>query len=268
MSFKCHIPSTTDDCMFFPIAIRIPISLSAHPHPLFFYGFSLVTPTDESNCFPNIIDGVHHQQNGYPERLLIYYGGTAKSVFIGCLKVTSIYMFALTVFYILPGHLVAPEKDWAMITTSYITRPYVLYMYMYIPHYARRSQEQLTRFIRTLPPETELDITTMHFSGRPRFTRLKVAELIEAKGRIGVANLARLPARRGGLPEVVEPHRSRWWKWIAFKRPVKEFYVAETSRRNKGTASQLAHGVWEMVLACVRRGWGTGRRSPSSSSAS
>ena len=142
-----------------------------------------------------------------------------------------------------------------MLFVTYISRPYVLYIYMNLPHYARRSQEILTRFARTLPPETELDITTMHFSGRPRFTRVKASELIEAKGRWGVANLARLPAKRMG---VSEPQPPWWWTWLAFKRPVKEFYVAPSSASSgkKGAAGQVAQGVWENVLACIRKGWG------------
>jgi hypothetical protein len=49
----------------------------------------------------------------------------------------------------------------------------------------------LMRYTKALPKDAELDITTMNFIGKPRVTRVKIAELHSVKERFGLANYAR-----------------------------------------------------------------------------
>jgi hypothetical protein len=49
----------------------------------------------------------------------------------------------------------------------------------------------LIRYSKTLPNDAELDITTMNFIGKPKVTRVKVADLHQVKERFGMANYSR-----------------------------------------------------------------------------
>jgi hypothetical protein len=46
----------------------------------------------------------------FPERLLIYHGGTGRSAFLGCLRVTTIFMFAFFTFVVAPTHFYAEDE--------------------------------------------------------------------------------------------------------------------------------------------------------------
>ena len=46
----------------------------------------------------------------FPERLLIYHAGTGRSVFLGCLRVTTIFVFAFFTLVVAPTHLYAENE--------------------------------------------------------------------------------------------------------------------------------------------------------------
>ena len=49
----------------------------------------------------------------YPERLLVYHGGTGRTVFAGCLKVTTIFIFSAFALFVAPTHFYAEaEPPW------------------------------------------------------------------------------------------------------------------------------------------------------------
>ena len=47
----------------------------------------------------------------YPERLLIYHAGTGRTVFIGCLKVTTIFIFVFFALVVAPSHFSNEEAS-------------------------------------------------------------------------------------------------------------------------------------------------------------
>lgn len=49
--------------------------------------------------------------------------------------------------------------------------------------YARQSQEMMLRYVKNLPKDAELDITTMNLIGKPRVSRMKVSELYPRETR-------------------------------------------------------------------------------------
>ena len=57
---------------------------------------------------------------------------------------------------------------------AYISSPFVTYIHLRLPIFARQSHEMLLRYSKTLPKTAELDITTMNFIGKPRVTRVKM----------------------------------------------------------------------------------------------
>ncbi|KAI9651462.1 MAG: hypothetical protein M1829_002810 [Trizodia sp. TS-e1964] len=180
-------------------------------------------------------------RTGYPERLLIYHAGTAKTVFIGCLKVTTIFLFAFSSLVVAPKLFFAeePARELAVaafiggaipiLFVTYTTSPFVSYIHLRLPHYARRSHEMLLRYAKTLPAEAKLEMSTMRFTGQPRINAVKAHELLEESGRFGVANYRRRANDEGS--------------WGRAKR----FYVAA----NAGSAR--VSGVWEDVRRCIRK---------------
>lgn len=78
-----------------------------------------------------------------------------------------------------------------MLSVAYMTSPFVTYIHLRVPQFARNSRDMLIRYSKTLPKDAELDITTMNFIGKPRVARVKVAELHPVKERFGLGNYAR-----------------------------------------------------------------------------
>ncbi|KUJ18969.1 uncharacterized protein LY89DRAFT_683789 [Mollisia scopiformis] len=139
----------------------------------------------------------------FPERLLIYHAGTGRTVFLGCLKVTTIFIFSFFSLVFAPTHFYAEEQPvWVaggvllsgiipMLSVAYMTSPFVTYIHLRIPQFARNSRDMLMRYSKNLSKDAELDITTMNFIGKPRVARVKVAELYPCNKRFGLANYER-----------------------------------------------------------------------------
>lgn len=175
----------------------------------------------------------------YPERLLIYHAGTGRTVFIGCLKVTTIFVFSFFCLIVAPAHWFAEDEPvWMapavvlsgaipMLFVAYTTAPFVTYVHLRLPLFARHSREIMTRYSRSLPKDAALDITTMNFVGKPRVNKIKLSELYPTKERFGIANYAR-------DTKVLNSKRP-WWMGKA----VRIFGIRGGAGRTRGK------GVWE-----------------------
>lgn len=182
----------------------------------------------------------------YPERLLVYHAGTGKTVFLGCLKVTTVFLFIFSTLFLAPAYF--QMGGWPltsailvggavpMVFVGYITSPFVTYIHMRLPIYARRSKDILIRFVRTLSPEAELDVTTMTYFGMPGITRLKAGELRPAKKRFGVVNFVRVPP---------PSHKPAWWR-----KDVRDFFVGPG--QIGGRIREM--DVWDEILNAIKRG--------------
>lgn len=102
-----------------------------------------------------------------------------------------------------------------MLVVAYATAPFVTYIHLRIPFYARRSKEDLMRFVNQVPRTTEIDLTTIGQFGWPHVYRMPLAELRKARYTFSAANLVRVIS-----PSAVKPARS-WWK----KESPTKFYV-------------------------------------------
>lgn len=78
-----------------------------------------------------------------------------------------------------------------MIFVAYITSPFVNYIHLRLPNFARNSRDLLMRYSKNPPKDAQADITTMNFVGKPRVTRLEISELRAVKQRFGVGNYSR-----------------------------------------------------------------------------
>lgn len=183
----------------------------------------------------------------YPTRLLVYHAGTGRTVFIGCLKVTTIFLFGFFSLIVAPAQLAAPTLPyWRFISTiatgilpllfvSWTTAPFVTYVHLRLPQFARFSKEMLTRYLRTLPKSGELDITTITLIGRPRVQRLQFGDLKAVQPRIlDVANFK---------TDKVDTTRP-WWAGKGQKA-----YAVGTA---KGKSRE--GWAWDVVAEAIRKG--------------
>ena len=78
-----------------------------------------------------------------------------------------------------------------LVFVAYITSPFVSMIHMHLPPLARHSRESLSRFVRTLPPQTRLQATTLSLIAKPRVSYFTLQELYPANRRWGTVNFAR-----------------------------------------------------------------------------
>src|SRR6187402_31644 len=185
------------------------------------------------------------QRTEFPARLLVYHAGTGRTVFLGCLKVTTIFICAFFCVVMAPTHFYADEPKWVaaagmllvpcilgfitrqeieipdkstvmlsgvipVVFVGYISGPFVTYIHLRLPLFARHSREMLMRYSKNLPRNSEIDITTMNFIGKPRVTRMTVGELYPVKERFGMANYAR--------DTMVVSSKRPWWMGKAVRQ--------------------------------------------------
>jgi hypothetical protein len=116
-----------------------------------------------------------------------------------------------------------------MVFVAYISGPFVTYIHLRLPAYARHSRQMLMRYTKSLPNNAVLDITTMNFIGKPRVTRLQVSDIYPVKERFGFANYARdTEAINSKLP---------WYQ----PKPVRQFNV------HSNTNKIMSGAVWENI---------------------
>jgi hypothetical protein len=125
-----------------------------------------------------------------------------------------------------------------MIFVTYTTAPFVTYVHLRLPEFARQSRERLLRYSRYLPRNATIDITTLNMIGRPRVSRVVVGDLHPVGSRFSITNYA-----RGAKDE--EMKRS-WWA----ARPIKQFAILGGRGRSR------EEGVWENVARSIKRSYG------------
>jgi hypothetical protein len=114
---------------------------------------------------------------------------------------------------------------------AYTTAPLVSFMHMHLPAVARTSRHNLERFVRSLPPTTRLEATTLSLIAKPRVSYFEAKDLFPARGRFGVVNFAR--------DTLVENMKRKWYMYRAVgqfslqggNRGVKEGWVWDELKR-------------------------------------
>ena len=124
-----------------------------------------------------------------------------------------------------------------MVFIAYSTAPFVSYVHIKLPGFARHSKDQLMQWVKQVPRNAEIDLTTMRFSGRPRVSRMLISDLKETEARLGVANLARVSNL------TIRP----WWMG---KEPTL-FYVTPKSAVRKNAPWQKA--IWQHISDRIRK---------------
>lgn len=119
-----------------------------------------------------------------------------------------------------------------LVVVGYLTAPFVSFVHMRLPPFARQSEANLRAFVRKLPAQTELEITTMSFIAKPRVSKVMVSDLRPANRRFGIVNYVR---------DTAAENTTRPWYMF---RAVGEFNM----QHNR---SPRVRGVWEEIAASM-----------------
>ncbi|GFG11228.1 hypothetical protein IFM5058_05320 [Aspergillus udagawae] len=131
-------------------------------------------------------------RRGPPERILIYHGGTGKVIFLGMLRITTIFLFGVSCLVVAPAFF-SDDYPWyiapavvaggalPMLFVAYTSAPFVNFVHLALPVFARRSREQTLQYAKNLPPTATLYINTMKFTTIPRQTEVRLGDLVRDK---------------------------------------------------------------------------------------
>ncbi|KAL1965885.1 hypothetical protein VTN77DRAFT_5018 [Rasamsonia byssochlamydoides] len=186
-------------------------------------------------------------RRGPPERILIYHGGTGKTIFLGMLRVTTIFVFGVSCLVVAPA-FGAAEFPWyiapaivvggalPLIFVAYTSAPFVNYIHLALPVFARRSREQAIQYAKNLPPYATLYINTMKFTTIPRQTEVRLSDLVPDK------SFLRPVSFRNQNPVPLP-----WWQG----RTLTQFYTTEKSKPARGTSTFYPE-LWEHVYKQIQ----------------
>ena len=136
-------------------------------------------------------------------------------------------------FYFFPEYLLAVALGAVpMVFVIRTTRPFVSFVHIQLPFFARRSKESLFKWAKNIPPATQVYMTTTRFYGVPRVSRMTVEDLHQTRAWLSIANLTRTPPLR------TEAAKQSW----RTPKPLLKFYVGAEKKK----ATEFS--VWEQAL--------------------
>ncbi|KAL4885573.1 hypothetical protein BJY04DRAFT_179995 [Aspergillus karnatakaensis] len=186
-------------------------------------------------------------RKGPPEKILIYHGGTGRTMFLGMLRITTIFVFGVSCVLVAPAFMSSEFPSYLgpaiiaggalpMLFVAYTAAPYVNFVHLALPISVRRSREQAIEYAKKLPPTATLYINTMKFSTIPRQTEVRFGNLVPDKSTIRPVTFKR-----------TNPEQRPWW----MGKPIEQFYTAGKS--NSGTQSSTFYPeIWEHVYKQIR----------------
>ncbi|OLN84362.1 hypothetical protein CCHL11_05987 [Colletotrichum chlorophyti] len=194
-----------------------------------------------------------------PDRLLIYHAGTGRIAFLAFWKITSVFSCAFFCLVAAPSYIRAEDKTLVqaaglaacglipLLFLAYTTAPFVTYIYLRLPPYARQSRALLERYVRALPPTAQIELGTMGLATRPRTTLVTAADLRPVDAAAG--NLATRFGIVTHARDVSALMAKRSWYHY---RPVGQFGIREEAggakARGKGISNGVKDGwVWNIV---------------------
>jgi len=124
-----------------------------------------------------------------------------------------------------------------MVFFTTLSKPYVTYIHLRVPPFARNSSELLSRFSKNPPKDTKIELTTLNVIGMQRVTRVLVSDLVPFKRRFSLANYA-LSAER-----VARMKNLSWWKGT----PLTKYAVLG------GAGKVREAGLWENISKVIQR---------------
>jgi len=123
-----------------------------------------------------------------------------------------------------------------MLFVAYTSAPFVNFVHLALPVFARRSREQALQYAKNLPPTATLYINTMKFTTVPRHTEVRVGDLVADK-----AMLRPVSFRNQNPPPLP------WWQG----RTLKQFWAMEKSKPGKQSTTFYPE-LWEYIYRQIQ----------------
>ncbi|RHZ72911.1 hypothetical protein CDV55_103626 [Aspergillus turcosus] len=108
------------------------------------------------------------------------------------LRITTIFLFGVSCLVVAPAFF-SDDYPWyiapavvvggalPMLFVAYTSAPFVNFVHLALPVFARRSREQTVQYAKNLPPTATLYINTMKFTTIPRQTEVRLGDLVRDK---------------------------------------------------------------------------------------
>ncbi|KAK7739843.1 hypothetical protein SLS53_005435 [Cytospora paraplurivora] len=177
---------------------------------------------------------------------IIYHTGTPRIMFLGALKLTTVFVFGFFAVVVIPGYVSAGQPLWQttglavastipFLAVWYLTSPMAMWIQMRIPNQFRRSKHLADRYLASLPADAEVTITTMGALGKPRLSHVRVSDLQPARRRFGLVNYVRDVTKENAV--------RKWWMF----RAVGEFRIEDDT-----TTGRKSRFDWDGVAGQIR----------------
>ncbi|KAL3466024.1 hypothetical protein BJX64DRAFT_251513 [Aspergillus heterothallicus] len=186
-------------------------------------------------------------RKGPPEKILIYHGGTGRTIFLGMLRITTIFLFGVTCLVVAPAFMSSDFPSYVgpaiivggaipMLFVSYTSAPFVNFVHLALPASVRRSREQALQYAKKLPPTATLYMNTMKFTTIPRQTQVRLGDLAPDK------SMLRPVSFRNNNPAPLP-----WWRG----RTLRQFFTTEKSKPGRESTTFYPE-LWEHVYKQIR----------------
>ncbi|GKZ20757.1 hypothetical protein AbraIFM66951_003058 [Aspergillus brasiliensis] len=187
-------------------------------------------------------------RKGPPEKIVVYYSGKGKTAVVGTLKLISVLIFGVSCFLLAPAFASSDEHPWylapaiaiggtlPMIFILFTTAPFVVYVHVAIPAFARRSRETMIEYVKNLPPTATLYMTTIRPTSLPQQTEVRLGDLVRNKSLLRPITFTNS-----------KPAPSPWW---AGKTP-QHFYTDAKAQRSTQSPNYFP-ALWENVYKQIQ----------------
>ncbi|KAK5788727.1 hypothetical protein VI817_009685 [Penicillium citrinum] len=188
-------------------------------------------------------------RKGPPERILVYYGGTGRAMYLGMLRVTTIFLFGAACFIVAPACWADESQQWMtplggaipMVSFAYVASSYVNFVHLALPAFARKSREMAVHYAKDLPPTATLYMNTMRWNTIPRQTTVRLGDLVADKHPIRPVTFRN-----------TKPVSLPWYR----TKPPAQFFTAEQSQPGRQTTAfypELWPAIYKRIQGQTQR---------------
>ncbi|KAJ5045756.1 hypothetical protein NUH16_002576 [Penicillium rubens] len=125
-----------------------------------------------------------------------------------------------------------------MLFVSYTAAPYVNFIHLALPAFARKSREAAVQYAKDLPPTAVLYLTSMRFNTIPRQTAVRLGDLVPIKDALRPVTFQNL-----------NPSPQRWWQG----RAPTQFYTGTHSKPGRQTSAFFPE-LWNVIYHQIQKG--------------
>ena len=124
-----------------------------------------------------------------------------------------------------------------LLFVGYTAAPFVNYIHLALPAFARKSREQALQYAKNLPPYATVYINTMKFSTIPRRIEVRISDLVPDKSILRPVSFRN-----------INPALLPWWQG----RAQAHFFTTEKSNLGRSTMAFYPE-LWEPVYQKIQQ---------------